>query len=62
LARFCCGHYADGRLRYAGKVGTGFTEKTLRELSTRLAPLRRTSSPDPYRISETRYLPVIMWA
>lgn len=29
-----------GRLRYVGRVGTGFTERTLRDLLTRLAPLR----------------------
>jgi bifunctional non-homologous end joining protein LigD len=33
------------RLRYAGRVGTGFTEKTLRDLSKRLEPLARDSSP-----------------
>ena len=32
-------------LRHAGKVGTGFTEATLLDLSRRLAPLRRTESP-----------------
>jgi DNA ligase D-like protein (predicted ligase) len=38
--------YYDGRtLRYAGKVGTGFTRATLRELAERLAPLRRERSP-----------------
>ncbi|MFL5864099.1 MAG: non-homologous end-joining DNA ligase [Solirubrobacteraceae bacterium] len=30
----------DGRLRYAGRVGTGFTERTLAELGRALAPLR----------------------
>ena len=34
------GHFEDGRLRYAGRVGTGFTERTLEELSDALAPLR----------------------
>jgi bifunctional non-homologous end joining protein LigD len=33
------------RLRYAGRVGTGFTEKTLQDLSKRLEPLARESSP-----------------
>ncbi len=32
-------------LRYAGRVGTGFTEATLTELHRRLAPLRRDSTP-----------------
>jgi bifunctional non-homologous end joining protein LigD len=38
-------HDDDGRLRYAGKVGTGYTRATLAMLARRLAPLRRTSSP-----------------
>ena len=44
------GHYEDGRLRYAGRVGTGFTGRTLEELSAALAPLRReqpTFDPGP---------------
>lgn len=32
-------------LRYAGKVGTGFSQKSLRELHARLVPLARTSTP-----------------
>ena len=38
-------HDDEGRLRYAGKVGTGYTRATLAMLARRLAPLRRTSSP-----------------
>jgi bifunctional non-homologous end joining protein LigD len=34
-----------GELRYAGRVGTGFTERTLNELKALLAPLKRASSP-----------------
>ena len=34
------GHYQDGALRYAGRVGTGFTDQTLADLAARLAPLR----------------------
>ncbi len=34
-----------GLLRYAGGVGTGFTEAMLRDLENRLRPLSRTSSP-----------------
>jgi len=33
------------RLRYAGKVGTGFTEEDLRRLVERMEPLRRDDSP-----------------
>jgi bifunctional non-homologous end joining protein LigD len=32
-------------LRYAGKVGTGFSQKSLRELYARLVPLRRSTTP-----------------
>ncbi len=38
------GHYADGRLRYAGRVGTGLTRATLRDLAGRLS-LRRATLP-----------------
>ena len=39
------GYYEDGKLRYAGRVGTGFTEKTLEDLRKRLVPLKRDTSP-----------------
>jgi bifunctional non-homologous end joining protein LigD len=40
------GHFApDGALRYAGKVGTGFTRATLKDLAGRLAKLERDDSP-----------------
>jgi DNA ligase D-like protein (predicted ligase) len=45
LGALLLGYYADGQLRYAGKVGTGFTRATLRELAGKLTPLRRDSSP-----------------
>ncbi len=32
-------------LAYAGKVGTGFSDRTLADLAARLAPLRRDASP-----------------
>jgi bifunctional non-homologous end joining protein LigD len=35
----------NGRLRYAGHVGTGFDEATLADLLNRLRPLRRATSP-----------------
>jgi bifunctional non-homologous end joining protein LigD len=39
-------HVAGARgLVFAGRVGTGFTERTLDELERRLAPLRRQRSP-----------------
>jgi len=39
------GYYEHGSFRFAGRVGTGFTDKVLGDLATRLAPLRRTTSP-----------------
>ena len=40
---------ADGRrLRFAGRVGTGFSDRTLEQLGRRLAPLRQDACPfDP---------------
>jgi bifunctional non-homologous end joining protein LigD len=39
------GYYADGELRFAGKVGTGFDEAELARLAHLLAPLRRDTDP-----------------
>ena len=39
------GAFDDGALRYAGKVGTGFTGKMLADLAERFARLRRPTSP-----------------
>jgi DNA ligase D-like protein (predicted ligase) len=39
------GYYEDGELRYAGKVGTGYTAATLRELGARLRELETPESP-----------------
>jgi bifunctional non-homologous end joining protein LigD len=39
------GVYENRRLRYAGHVGTGFTEAMLADLMHRLRPLRRGTSP-----------------
>lgn len=45
LGALLVGHFEGDRLRYAGKVGTGFTRATLRELAGRLGPLERDTSP-----------------
>jgi DNA ligase D-like protein (predicted ligase) len=45
LGALLLGYHEDGRLRYAGKVGTGFTQATLRDLAARLRPLARDTSP-----------------
>jgi bifunctional non-homologous end joining protein LigD len=39
------GHFEDGRLHYAGKVGTGFDHDTLRTLGERLRELARDEPP-----------------
>ncbi|HYI38603.1 MAG TPA: non-homologous end-joining DNA ligase [Thermoleophilaceae bacterium] len=51
LGALLMGYFADGELRYAGKVGTGFDQATLAELGERLAPLRRDGSPFAERIT-----------
>jgi bifunctional non-homologous end joining protein LigD len=45
LGALLLGYYDGGDLRYAGKVGTGFTRETLHDLSAKLAPLKRDRSP-----------------
>ncbi|WP_020573865.1 non-homologous end-joining DNA ligase [Actinopolymorpha alba] len=40
-----CGVHERGRLMYAGRVGTGFTQETLAALAAELAPLARATSP-----------------
>ena len=52
LGALLLGYYEDGRLRYAGKVGTGFTRATLRDLAGRLEPLRRDASPFADQVRE----------
>jgi bifunctional non-homologous end joining protein LigD len=39
------GYYEEGRLKYAGKVGTGYTAATLRDLGARLRELETSESP-----------------
>ena len=48
------GYYEDGALRYAGKVGSGFTTDTLARLAGELAPLARPDSPFAERVREPR--------
>jgi len=45
IGALAVGYVEDGRLAYAGKVGTGFTEDMLSVLYRQLEPLRRTDSP-----------------
>ena len=44
------GYYDDGVLRYAGKVGTGFDQATLRSLGARMRELEQDESPfEPFK-------------
>ena len=48
------GYFEDGRLEYAGKVGTGFDAATLADLAGRMRPLLRDEPAfeRPERIKE----------
>ena len=52
------GAFEGDRLRYAGKVGTGFTTKTLAQLGERFARLQRATSPfaDAPRMRDATWL------
>jgi bifunctional non-homologous end joining protein LigD len=45
LGALLVGYYADGELRYAGKVGTGFDAETLERLGDELERRQRTTPP-----------------
>jgi bifunctional non-homologous end joining protein LigD len=45
LGALLIGYHQDGALRYAGKVGTGFNQKILRDLRERLDRLEREEPP-----------------
>jgi bifunctional non-homologous end joining protein LigD len=45
LGSLAVGFYEDGKLRYAGNVGTGFTQKTLTELVAEVKKRERPDSP-----------------
>jgi DNA ligase D-like protein (predicted ligase) len=48
------GYYDGGKLRYAGKVGTGFDEATLRALTAKLTELEQDTSPFADPVPERR--------
>lgn len=64
LGALLLGHYDGGRLRYAGKVGTGFTRAGLEDLAARLAPLRIGSPPfaDPVRATGATWVQPVLVA
>ena len=45
LGALLCGYYTDEKLHYSGKVGTGFTDKTLKILRSKLDKIERKTSP-----------------
>ena len=45
IGALLAGVWEDGRFVYAGKVGTGFSDKTLRDLKKRLAALEQSECP-----------------
>lgn len=45
LGALLVGLYDGTRLRYAGKVGSGYTGESLQDLATRLAPIHSATSP-----------------
>ena len=59
------GYYDDGKFRYAGKVGTGFTEKELDRLEAIMRPLTRDTSPfegEPHPPRGTYYVDPVLVA
>ncbi len=45
LGAILVGYYEGKELKYAGKVGTGFDDETLRQLTAELAGLKQSASP-----------------
>ena len=54
LGALLVGYYEDGRLRYAGKVGTGFDARTLHDLRARLDAIAAGTPPFADRVREPR--------
>jgi bifunctional non-homologous end joining protein LigD len=53
LGALLLGYHDDGNLVYAGKVGTGFDDATLRSLHKRLSRTERDTPPVSARVSES---------
>ncbi len=58
LGALLLGYHDEGRLRYGGKVGTGFTEAVLRDLRARLGAIEVDAPPvgDPPRERGARWV------
>jgi bifunctional non-homologous end joining protein LigD len=52
------GAYDDDKLIYVGRVGTGFSQRSLTELYRKFQPLIRTTPPlaDPPRLKDATFL------
>jgi bifunctional non-homologous end joining protein LigD len=60
LSSLLVGYYDKGRLVFAGKLGTGFTEKIQRDLLARLAKLGPRPAP-PFESIPREYLKRAVW-
>jgi len=58
LGALLCGYFDKDDFIYSGKVGTGFDDKTLKELRTKLEKLERKTSPfkTPPRLQGTHWV------
>ncbi len=58
LGALLVGLYDEGRLRYIGSVGTGFTDKTLVAMKSLLSSIETSASPftEPVRIKGARWV------
>ena len=64
IGALLAGHYEGPSLRFAGRVGTGFSDATLNLLDTQLAPLARSTSPFADRVPypEARWVEPVLVA
>jgi bifunctional non-homologous end joining protein LigD len=64
FASLVLGVHRDGQLEWAGNVGTGFNERTLRDLHAKMQPLIRKTPPfakrDPKLVKATWIEPVLV--
>jgi DNA ligase D-like protein (predicted ligase) len=56
-----CGVWYEGKLRYLGRVGTGFDEKLLRELTSKLKELETDKNPFDIFEEEPAILEKVRW-
>ena len=61
IGALLAGVYKDGTLIYAGHVGTGFTDRTLKVLQEKLTPLETSEAPVPTPAKEDVDLRGVHW-